>query len=86
MTTREGIRTRSHNLILFAKLKDSDPKVVCQAIRGLLVFKGERPEASVKNRIGGFQQHRKATEKLLAWNICGCGYKTVEKTRSHYNI
>jgi DNA modification methylase len=27
--------------ILFAKLKDSDPKVVCQAIRGLLVFKGE---------------------------------------------
>jgi len=32
MTTREGIRTRSHNLILFAKLKDSDPKVVCQAI------------------------------------------------------
>jgi len=27
--------------ILFAKLKDNDPKVVCQAIRGLLVFKGE---------------------------------------------
>ncbi|MDR2511248.1 MAG: HEAT repeat domain-containing protein [Bacteroidales bacterium] len=27
--------------ILFAKLKDTDPKVVCQAIRGLLVFKGE---------------------------------------------
>jgi DNA modification methylase len=47
----------------------------------------EKPEASVKNRIGGFQQHkkplgykpnpvteyvmvyRKATEKLLDWNI-----------------
>jgi len=27
--------------ILFTKLKDNDPKVVCQAIRGLLVFKGE---------------------------------------------
>jgi len=27
--------------ILFSKLKDNDPKVVCQAIRGLLVFKGE---------------------------------------------
>jgi DNA modification methylase len=27
--------------ILFEKLKDPDPKVVCQAIRGLLVFKGE---------------------------------------------
>jgi DNA modification methylase len=27
--------------ILSAKLKDSDPKIVCQAIRGLLVFKGE---------------------------------------------
>jgi DNA modification methylase len=27
--------------ILFTKLSDNDPKVVCQAIRGLLVFKGE---------------------------------------------
>jgi hypothetical protein len=27
--------------ILFAKLKDPDPKVVCQAIRGLLFFKGD---------------------------------------------
>ncbi|MDR2658985.1 MAG: HEAT repeat domain-containing protein [Spirochaetaceae bacterium] len=27
--------------ILFAKIKDKDPKVVCQAIRGLLIFKGE---------------------------------------------
>ncbi|MDR3324744.1 MAG: HEAT repeat domain-containing protein [Spirochaetaceae bacterium] len=36
-------RMRKSNLkqILFDKLKDADPKVVCQAIRGLLVFKGE---------------------------------------------
>ena len=27
--------------ILFEKLNDADPKVICQAIRGLLVFKGE---------------------------------------------
>jgi len=28
--------------ILFEKLNDQDPKVVCQAIRGLLVFKGDK--------------------------------------------
>jgi len=59
----------------------------------------EKPEASVKNRVGGFQQHRKplgykpnpvteyvmvyrkATEKLLDWNICVCNYKTIEKNK-----
>ena len=33
--------------ILFTKLNDADPKVVCQAIRGLLVFKGE-PDVDAK--------------------------------------
>ncbi|GMO49198.1 MAG: hypothetical protein Ta2B_30480 [Termitinemataceae bacterium] len=35
------LRKPNSKKILFEKLKDSDPKVVCQAIRGLLVFKGE---------------------------------------------
>ncbi|MHC6203651.1 DNA methyltransferase [Breznakiellaceae bacterium SP9] len=34
------LRKSNSKEILFDKLKDPDPKVVCQAIRGLLVFKG----------------------------------------------
>ncbi|MDR1127113.1 MAG: HEAT repeat domain-containing protein [Treponema sp.] len=34
------LRKSNSKEILFNKLKDEDPKVVCQAIRGLLVFKG----------------------------------------------
>ncbi|MDR1362907.1 MAG: HEAT repeat domain-containing protein [Spirochaetaceae bacterium] len=34
------LRKLNSKEILFNKLKDEDPKVVCQAIRGLLVFKG----------------------------------------------
>ncbi|MDR0644017.1 MAG: HEAT repeat domain-containing protein, partial [Treponema sp.] len=40
--------------ILFAKLIDSDPKVVCQAIRGLLVFKGE---AEVDEKLSSLIEH-----------------------------
>ncbi|GMO28845.1 MAG: hypothetical protein Ta2B_09760 [Termitinemataceae bacterium] len=36
------LRKPNSKKILFSKLKDADPKVVCQAIRGLLVFKGEK--------------------------------------------
>ncbi|GMO42569.1 MAG: hypothetical protein Ta2F_18460 [Termitinemataceae bacterium] len=35
------LRKPNSKKILFDKLKDADPKVVCQAIRGLLVFKGD---------------------------------------------
>jgi DNA modification methylase len=35
------LRKPNSKEILFNKLKDADPKVVCQAIRGLLVFKGQ---------------------------------------------
>jgi DNA modification methylase len=35
------LRKPSSKEMLFDKLKDADPKVVCQAIRGLLIFKGE---------------------------------------------
>jgi DNA modification methylase len=35
------MRTEKSRKILLKKLVDPDPKVVCQAIRGLLVFKGE---------------------------------------------
>ena len=58
-----------------------------------------KPEASVKNRIGGFMQHRKplgykpncvteylmvyrkATEKLLDWNIRNYDFQTVENSK-----
>jgi DNA modification methylase len=58
-----------------------------------------KPEASVKNRIGGFQQHRKplaykpnsvteylmvyrkATEKLLDWNIHQYNWKTIKESK-----
>ena len=36
------LRDRSTINILFETLDDKDPKIVCQAIRGLLVFKGDR--------------------------------------------
>ncbi|MHB9295716.1 hypothetical protein PilKf_01464 [Pillotina sp. SPG140] len=36
------LRKPDSKKILLNKLKDADPKVVCQAIRGLLVFKGEK--------------------------------------------
>ncbi len=35
------MRKSDSKQLLFDKLKDFDPKVVCQAIRGLLVFKGD---------------------------------------------
>jgi DNA modification methylase len=35
------MRSKQGQNILFAILKDKDPKIVCQAIRGLLVFKGD---------------------------------------------
>ncbi|MDR0485164.1 MAG: HEAT repeat domain-containing protein [Elusimicrobiota bacterium] len=58
-----------------------------------------KPEASVKNRIGGFMQHRKplgykpnsvteylmvyrkATDKLLDWNMRSYDYETVKKSK-----
>jgi DNA modification methylase len=58
-----------------------------------------KPEASVKNRVGGFMQHRKplgykpnsvteylmvyrkATEKLLDWNIRSYDYETVKESK-----
>jgi DNA modification methylase len=43
------LRKPNSKEILFNKLEDSDPKVVCQAIRGLLVFKGE-PEVDEQLR------------------------------------
>ena len=36
------MRNEKSKSLLFDFLGDSDPKIVCQAIRGLLVFKGER--------------------------------------------
>lgn len=36
------LRSRKAQSILSDFLKDKDPKIVCQAIRGLLVFKGEK--------------------------------------------
>jgi DNA modification methylase len=36
------MRTEKGKKILFSILKDSDPKIVSQAIRGLLVFKGDK--------------------------------------------
>jgi DNA modification methylase len=35
------MRTKKGQIILTEILKDNDPKIVCQAIRGLLVFKGD---------------------------------------------
>ena len=40
--------------ILFTKLNDTDPKVICQAIRGLLVFKGE---IDVDKKLSSFIDH-----------------------------
>ena len=36
------MRSKKGKKILFEILDDADPKVVCQAIRGLLVFKGDK--------------------------------------------
>jgi DNA modification methylase len=35
------MRTKKGQSVLFEVLQDNDPKIVCQAIRGLLVFKGD---------------------------------------------
>jgi len=35
------MRSKQGQTILFQILKDKDPKIVCQAVRGLLVFKGD---------------------------------------------
>jgi DNA modification methylase len=35
------MRTKKGQSVLFEALHDNDPKIVCQAIRGLLVFKGD---------------------------------------------
>lgn len=44
-------RTESIKPILKEALKDNDPKIVCQAIRGLLVFKGNGVDEDLKNLI-----------------------------------
>jgi hypothetical protein len=47
------LRKSNSKAILSDKLKDEDPKVVCQAIRGLLVFKGmEEVDEQLKQLIG----------------------------------
>jgi DNA modification methylase len=44
------MRTREGRTILTEILQDNDPKIVCQAIRGLLVFKGDsQVDASLKS-------------------------------------
>ncbi|MDR0410185.1 MAG: HEAT repeat domain-containing protein, partial [Spirochaetaceae bacterium] len=48
------LRIENSKQILIDKLKDDDPKVVCQAIRGLLVFKGEQ---NVDNHLKSLINH-----------------------------
>lgn len=46
------MRNESSKQILLEKLEDNDPKIICQAIRGLLIFKGEEKiDSSLKELV-----------------------------------
>jgi hypothetical protein len=65
--------------ILFAKLKDTDPKVVCQAIRGLLVFKGEE---EIDTRLKTLIEH----QNEMVQQIIRKEYFEKEKKKQHNGI
>lgn len=70
-------RMRNSNSIdiLFEMLNDNDPKVICQAIRGLLVFKGSE---KVDERLKQLSNHENETVK----DVIKKEYYSVKKTKA----
>lgn len=69
--------------VLFEILSDNDPKIVCQAIRGLLVFKGD---SEIDNKLKHLQNHENEMVKSAIKKAYFSKSKADKQVLSHTEI